>query len=88
MLATTGSLSPRWLARASSVWRGSTSTMRISLCLHHFAAHAVAANDGQPASRGARAQFLVARTHEQVSAEGRDDFGGERVGGGIGSHSL
>ncbi len=79
MLATTGSLSPRRLARASSV------RARQHLDDEHFvvrairlAAHAVAADDAQAAARRSRAQLPGRRVaHQQMPAEGSDDFGVE-----------
>ena len=80
MLATTGSLSPRRLARASSVRRGSTSTASdFVVRAIRLAAHAIAADDARACGLTVAhcADLSVRVAHQQVPAEGRDDFGVE-----------
>ena len=89
MLATTGSLSPRRLARASRrLARQYLDRQHLVVRAVEFAAHPIAANDAQAAPRRPGAQFLRARAHQQVTAERRDDFGIEMVGGGRVDHSC
>ncbi len=89
-LATMASLSPRRLARASSVRRGRTSTgQHLVVFAVELATHAIAANDAELASRRPRTQFLTIRiAHQQVAPERRDHVGDEFVGSAARVHSC
>ena len=89
MLATTGSLSPRRLARASRrLARQHLDDQHLVVRAVDFAAHPIAADDAQRGPAGRARSSCRPRAHQQVTAECRDDFGIEFVGGGGLGHSC